>query len=138
MTGPEDTHMTTIAIQFAASGLSWATVPDPLDLDGGNTIRNHVIPWPVLRDYPGGIIPHDMAERLKTFGIVASLVEDSDRVLIAVEPDTDGRRVGIAETVLEAIGCHVEEVRPQDNGAAGIIWELVEDLIAETPRPPGM
>lgn len=130
--------MTTIAIQFSASGLSWAVVPDPLDLDGGNTIRNNVIPWPRLRDYPGGIIPHELAERLETFGIVASLIEDSDRVIIAVEPDTDGRRVGIAEAVLEALGCHVEEVRPHANGAASIIKGVVDELVATSPRPPGM
>lgn len=130
--------MTTIAIQFAASGLSWATVPDPLDLDGGNTIRNHVIPWPTLRHYPGGLIPHAMAERLETFGIVAGLVEDSDRVIIAVEPGADGRRVGIAEAVLEAVGCHVEEVRPHRNGAAGIVKGIVDELVRDTPRPPGM
>lgn len=130
--------MTTIAIQLSASGLSWAAVPDPLDLEGANVIRNHVVKWPRLRDYPGGMLPHDMAERLETFGVVASLVEEADRVLLAVEPDADGRRVGVAEVVLEAVGCHVEEVRPHDNGAAGIIWEVVEDLIAEMPRPPGM
>lgn len=130
--------MTTIAIQFAAAGLSWAAVPDPLDLDGANTIRNHTVPWPTLRHYPGGVIPHEMAERLETFGIIAGLIEDSDRVLLAFEPDADGRRVGIAETVLEAVGCHVEEVRPHRNGAAGIIKTIVDELVAGSPRPPGM
>ena len=130
--------MTTIAIQFSQSGLSWATVPDPLDLDGANTIRNHTVRWPTLRRYPGGLLPHDMAERLQTFGIVANLVEDSDRVILAVEPDADRRRAGIAEAVLEAVGCHVEEVRPHRNGAAGIVKGVVDELLRETPRPPGM
>ena len=130
--------MTTIAIQFAASGLTWATVPDPLDLDGANTIRNHTVPWPKLRRYPGGVIPHAMAERLETFGIIANLVEDSDRVILAVEAGADGRRVGIAEAVLEAVGCHVQEVRPHRQGAAGIIKDVVDELVATSPRPPGM
>ena len=136
MTGPEDTQMNTIALQFSPSGLSWAAVPDPLDLDGANTIRNHTIPWPTLRRYPGGLIPHAMAERLETFGIVAGLIEDSDRVLLAVEPDADGRRVGITETVLEVVGCHVQEVRPHAHGAAGIIKGIVDELVATSPRPP--
>ena len=130
--------MTTIAIQIAASGLTWATVPDPLDLDGAITIRNHIIEWPRLRDYPGGMLPRDMAERLETFGIAAGLVEETDRVLIAVESDADGRRVGIAETVFEVGGCHVQEVRPHPNGAAGIIKDVIDELVATSPRPPRM
>lgn len=130
--------MTAIAIQIASSGLSWATVPDPLDLDEANTIRNHIVRWPRLRDYPGGLIPFEMAERLETFGIIANLVEEADRVMLAVESGADGRRVGIAEVVLETVGCHVEEVRPHRNGAAGIVKDVVDELVATTPRPPGM
>lgn len=130
--------MSTIAIQISASGLSWAALPDPLDLDGGNAVRNHVVRWPRLRDYPGGRLPHDMAERLETFAIIAGLVEEADRVILAVEPGADGRRVGIAEVTLEAVGCHVQEDQPHRNQAAGLIWDVLEEIIETSPRPPGM
>ncbi|TIS50628.1 hypothetical protein [Mesorhizobium sp.] len=124
------------AIQISVGGLSWAYGPDPLHLDADNPVEGHFARWPDLLS--GGPMPLDMAERQLTYQMVYALCEDADFVLLAVEPDADLRRAGVAECALEAIWCGVTMTEPHPDGAAGIMRDHVEWTVANSPRPPGL
>lgn len=115
--------MSELAIQISAEGMPWAFRPDPLHFDEENEVEGHFRRSPdLLSDGP---IPRDMVERLLTYQIIYHLTENADFVLLAVEPDADLRRTGIAECALEAIWCDVEMVVPHPDRAAGTMLDHV-------------
>lgn len=128
--------MSEVAIQIGRDGLSWAYMPDPLNLDADNPVEGHSMRWPEL--LAGGPMPLDMAERQLTYQMVYALCEDADFVLLSVTEDADLRRAGIAEVALEAIWCGVTMVEPHPDGAAGIMRSHVEWVVETSPRPPGL
>jgi len=130
--------MPTMALQIGREGLTWCTMPEHLDHDGDNPVVGRAARWP--RGVPGyrGDLPEDMEARIMAYALVLEIVADADDILIAVEPDADQRLLGAIDVALEVPGCYVVEVAPHLDGAAGIMRQHVEEVLRDSPMPPGM
>lgn len=131
-------HMSTIAIQLSADGIHHARMPDPLHLDADNPVTAEFIPWPVIRHPHRDRLPIPMEERVLAYAVVRDLLADADDVVLAVESGVDRVRVGIAEVAFDHADVHVEEVQPHPDGAAGLMTDEIEAVLARSPRPPGV
>lgn len=130
--------MTTLAIQLSAAGIHHARMPDPLHLDADNPVSAEFIPWPVVRHPRRGRLPFDMEARVLAYAVVRDLLADADDVVLAVEEGVDRIRVGVVEVALDHADVHVREVEPHPDGAAGIMADEITEVLANSPRPPGV
>lgn len=130
--------MSTIAIQLAPDGIHVSRMPDPIALDADNPVAAEFLPWPVVRHPHRDRLPIPMEERVLAYAVVREIVADADEVLLAVEEGIDRIRVGVVEVALDHADVHVSEVQPHPDGAAGLMTDEIEAVLARSPRPPGV
>lgn len=130
--------MTTLALQIAPDGIHVSRMPDPLHLDADNPVAAEFLPWPVVRHPRRGRLPLYIEERVLAYAVVREIVADADEVLLAVEEGIDRIRVGVVEVALDHADVHVSEVQPHPDGAEGIMRGEIEEVMANSPRPPGV
>lgn len=111
-------------------------MPEPLEIDNDNPVTVGRMPWPVSQRPRPDRLPLDIEERVLAYQALLTLLADLDTedVLLAVEEGVDRIRIGVVEIVLDHADVRVVTVDAHPDGAAGIVREAVDGMVAG-PRP---
>lgn len=135
--------MTTIAIQITQAGIGWAVMATPgeyFDEPDKNEVRAAFWPWRGNLSAKRGRLPLPMEERVLVYQQVLDLLAaaDAEEVLLAVEEGVDRIRLGCTWVALDHSDAFVREVEVHPDGADGIMRGEIEEVLANSPRPPGV
>jgi len=131
--------MTDVAIHISKDGISYAVMPNPLDLDAEVEVPAAFRKWPT-GDLGQTLLPPSLYERYLAFDLVLRILRagDATGAIWAVEAGVDARLAGACEIALgEAdVGAAVRE--PHPDGASGLMKEWIREIAESTPLPPGI
>ena len=131
--------MTDVAIQISKDGISYAVMPDTLDLDAEVEVEASFRNWPTS-DLGQTSLPRSLYERYLAFDLVLRILRAADATgaIWAVEGGMDERLVGAVEIALGEADVGVAVREPHPDGAAGLMREWIREIVEATPMPPGM
>lgn len=131
--------MTDVAIQISSKGISYAVMPDPLDLNAELEVKATFRKWPTW-DLGHISQPRDMYERYLAFDLVLRLLRAADATgaVWSVENGVDDRLLGAVEIALGEADVGVAVREPHADGATGLMREWIREIVEATPLPPGM
>lgn len=131
--------MTDVAIQISKAGISYAVMPDPLDLDAEVDVVAAFREWLTwnLKDAP---LPRRLYERYLAFELVLRILRSADATgaIWAVDAGVDERLIGAVEIALGEADVGVAVREPHRDGAAGLMRDWIREIVEATPLPPGM
>lgn len=131
--------MTDVAIQISKAGISYAVMPDPLDLDSKVEVAAALRKWPTW-DLGHTPLPRPLYERYLAFELVLRILRAADAtgVVWSVDVGVDERLVGACEIALGEADVGVSVREPHPGGAAGLMKDWIREIDAATPLPPGI
>ena len=131
--------MTDVAIQISTAGISYAVMPDPLDLGVEVETKAVFRKWPTwnLGHTP---LPRLLYERYLAFDLVLRILRAADATgaIWAVENGMDERLVGAVEIALGEADVGVAVRESHADGAGGLMREWIQEIEEATPLPPGL
>lgn len=135
--------MSTTAIQITREGIGWAVMATPghyFDEPEKNEIRSGFWPWRETLSQQRDRLPLDMENRVLTYQQMLDLLSavDAEEVLLAVEEGVDRIRLGCVWVALDHSDAFVREVEVHPEGADGLMKNEIEEVLANSPLPPGI
>lgn len=135
--------MSIIALQITQEGMGWAVMATPghyFDEPEKNEIRSGFSRWRESLSTRRDRLPLDMESRVLTYQQVLDLLAaaDAEEVVLAVEDGVDRIRLGCVWVALDHSDAYVREVEVHPEGVAGLMRDEIEEVLANSPLPPGI